>query len=83
MWKDPVQPVADAATLEQTRQHGRAANELSLQHQLDLFCRKAVSEIVQQLKANKVHCLMPISPDCCDYDATSLPAGSAYCPHVL
>ncbi|KAA6418212.1 MAG: L-seryl-tRNA(Sec) kinase [Trebouxia sp. A1-2] len=53
MWKDPVQPVADAATLEQTRQHGRAANELSLQHQLDLFCRKAVSEIVQQLKANK------------------------------
>ncbi len=58
MWNDPVQPVADAATLEQTRQHGQAANKLSLQHQLDLFCRKAVSETMQQLKADKVHTLM-------------------------
>ncbi|KAL0046894.1 hypothetical protein WJX82_001058 [Trebouxia sp. C0006] len=53
MWKDPVQLVADAATLEQTRQDGQAANKLSLQHQLDLFCRKAVSETMQQLKADK------------------------------
>ncbi|DBA77203.1 TPA: hypothetical protein ACH3X1_009774 [Trebouxia sp. C0004] len=53
MWKDPVQPFADAATLEQTRQHGQAANKLSLQHQLDLSCRKAISETMQQLKANK------------------------------
>lgn len=58
MWKDPVQPVADAATLEQTRQDGQAANKLSLQHQLDLFCRKAVSEAMQQLKADQVHTLM-------------------------
>lgn len=53
MWKDPVQPVADAAILEQTKQHGQAANKLSLQHQLDLFCRKAISDTMQQLKANE------------------------------
>lgn len=53
MWKDPVQQVADAAALEQSRQRGQAANKLSLQHQLDLFCRKTVSETMQQLKADE------------------------------
>ena len=83
MWNDPVQPVADAATLEQTRQDGQAANKLSLQHQLDLFCRKAVSETMQQLKADKVHTLMSICPDCCSCNGLSLHAGCVYCLHVV
>ena len=83
MWKDPVQLVADAATLEQTRQDGQAANKLSLQHQLDLFCRKAVSETMQQLKADKVYYLMTICPDCCSCTGLCLHAECSHCPHVL
>ena len=53
-WKGPVEPLADAAALEQAKQGGQAANQMSLQHQLDLFCRRAVSETMQQLKADQV-----------------------------
>lgn len=83
MWKDPVQPVADAAILEQTKQHGQAANKLSLQHQLDLFCRKAIFETMQQLKANEVHTLIYICPDCSNDKGLSLCAQCSHCPHVL
>lgn len=83
MWQHPVEPVADAATLEQTRQDGQAANKLSLQHQLDLFCRKAMSEAMQQLKAVKVHTLVFICPHCYKENGVLLHAGCAYCPHVL
>lgn len=53
-WKGPVEPLADATVLEQAQQAGQAANHESLQHRFDLFCRRAVSDTMQRLKADQV-----------------------------
>ncbi len=51
MWKGPAET---PAALEQAKQAGQAANRSSLLHQLDLFCRKQISDTMQQLKTELV-----------------------------
>ena len=48
-WKGPVAPVPSTQAEEEARDVSRAANQSSLIHQLDLQCRRHLSEAMQQL----------------------------------
>lgn len=54
MWKGPVAAVPSAEAEEEARQASRAANQASLLHQLDLRCRRQLSQAMQHLNSKQV-----------------------------
>ena len=54
MWNGPVAPVPAAEKGEEVQQAGQAANQASLLHQLDLLCRRHLSQAMQQLRSSQV-----------------------------
>lgn len=54
MWNGPVAPVPAAEEEEEVRQAGQAANQASFLHQLDLLCRRHLSQAMKQLKSSQV-----------------------------
>lgn len=54
MWKGPVAAVPSAEAEEEARQASQAANQGSRLHQLDLRCRRQLSQAMQHLNSNQV-----------------------------
>ena len=54
-WKKPVALLPSTEAEEEARQASREANKASLLHQLDLMCRRHLSETMQQLTSSKVN----------------------------